>query len=210
MERKTGLEPATPTLARLCSTTELLPHLLNSDIIISQFCLLSSLIFFGSNRCKPWHFSDVRYCIISFTSCQQEIFIQSRCSFRCQHSRCATKSIIYDSAVFCKGIFEKIFGTVFRARFGRQPISRPCDRRRLRLQQKRRCEITIISFSRSICRGGLAALTGVTGKPYPSCLSCHSHPIRPFRAPSPRGEGCDTRIPSSKKRRRSRHESPES
>ena len=64
---------------------------------------------------------------------------------------------------------------------------------------KRRCEITIISFSRSICRGGLAALIGVTGKPYPSCLSCHSHPIRPFRAPSPRGEGCDTRIPSSKK-----------
>ena len=45
MERKTGLEPATPTLARLCSTTELLPHLINSDIIISQFCLLSSLIF---------------------------------------------------------------------------------------------------------------------------------------------------------------------
>ena len=44
---------------------------------------------------------------------------------------------------------------------------------------KRRCEITIISFSRSICREGLAALIGVTGKPYPSCLSCHSHPIRP-------------------------------
>ena len=67
--------------------------------------------------------------------------------------------------------------------------------------QKRRCEITIISFSRSICRGGLAvaALIGVTGKPYTSSLSCHSHPIRPFRAPSPRGEGCDTRIPSSKK-----------
>ena len=66
---------------------------------------------------------------------------------------------------------------------------------------KRRCEITIISFSRSICRGGLAvaALIGVTGKPYPSCLSCHSHPIRPCGAPSPRGEGCDTRIPSSKK-----------
>ena len=47
-------------------------------------------------------------------------------------------------------------------------------------QSKRRCEITIISLSRSICRGGLAALIGVTGKPYPSCLSCHSHPIRPF------------------------------
>ena len=64
---------------------------------------------------------------------------------------------------------------------------------------QRRCEITIISFSRSICLGGLAALIGVTGKPYPSYLSCHSHPIRPCGAPSPRGEGCDTRIPSSKK-----------
>ena len=64
---------------------------------------------------------------------------------------------------------------------------------------QRRCEITIISFSRSICRGELAALIGVTGKPYPSCLSYHSHPIRPCGAPSPRGEGCDTRILSSKK-----------
>ena len=54
---------------------------------------------------------------------------------------------------------------------------------------QRRCEITIISFSRSICRGGLAALIGVTGKPYPSYLSYHSHPIRPCGAPSPRGEG---------------------
>ena len=52
---------------------------------------------------------------------------------------------------------------------------------------KRRCEITIISFSRSICREELAALIGVTGKPYPRCLSCHSHPIRPCGAPSPRG-----------------------
>ena len=32
-----------------------------------------------------------------------------------------------------------------------------------------------------------------------SCLSYHSHPIRPYGAPSPRGEGCDARIPSSKK-----------
>ena len=54
---------------------------------------------------------------------------------------------------------------------------------------QRRCEITIISFSRSICLGGLAALIGVTGKPYPSCFSYHSHPIRPCGAPSPRGEG---------------------
>ena len=73
----------------------------------------------------------------------------------------------------------------------------------------RGCEITILSFSRSICRGGLAALIGVTEKPYPSCLSYHSHPIRPCGAPSPRGESCDTRIPSSKKRRRSRHLNPE-
>ena len=27
VERKTGFEPATPTLARWCSTTELLPHI---------------------------------------------------------------------------------------------------------------------------------------------------------------------------------------
>ena len=27
MERKTGFEPATPTLARWCSTTELFPHI---------------------------------------------------------------------------------------------------------------------------------------------------------------------------------------
>ncbi len=27
MERETGIEPAAPTLARLCSTTELLPHI---------------------------------------------------------------------------------------------------------------------------------------------------------------------------------------
>ena len=37
-----------------------------------------------------------------------------------------------------------------------------------------------------------------------SCLSYHSHPIRPYGPLSPKGEGCDTRLPSSKKRRRSR------
>ena len=67
------------------------------------------------------------------------------------------------------------------------------------LQAKRSCEITIISFSRSICRRGLAALIGVTGKPYPGCLSYHSHPICPCGAPSPRGEGYEMRIPSFKK-----------
>ena len=30
------------------------------------------------------------------------------------------------------------------------------------------------------------------------CLSYHSHPIRPCGTPSPKGEGYDTRIPSSK------------
>ena len=44
MERKTGLEPATPTLARLCSTTELLPHIV-TIIIISLLYHLSSLNF---------------------------------------------------------------------------------------------------------------------------------------------------------------------
>ena len=33
----------------------------------------------------------------------------------------------------------------------------------------------------------------------PIYLSCHVCPIRPCGAPSPRGEGCDARIPSSKK-----------
>ena len=42
-------------------------------------------------------------------------------------------------------------------------------------------------------------ILGVTGKPYLSCLSYHSHPIRPCGAPSPRVEGCDARLPSSKK-----------
>ena len=42
-------------------------------------------------------------------------------------------------------------------------------------------------------------ILGVTGNLYLNCLSYHSHPIHPCWAPSPRGEGCDTRIPSSKK-----------
>ena len=179
MERKTGLEPATPTLARLCSTTELLPHLLNSDIIISQFCLLSSLIF--SDRTDVSLGISATFDIVSyrllrvnrkFSFSQDVHFAVSTLAVR--------RKVLYTiPPYFARGFLKKIFGTVFRARFGRQPISRPCDRRRLRLQPKRRCEITIISFSRSICRGGLAALIGVPGKPYPSCLSCHSHPIRP-------------------------------
>ena len=36
-------------------------------------------------------------------------------------------------------------------------------------------------------------------EPYLIYLSYPSHPIRPCGAPSPRGEGCDARIPSSKK-----------
>ena len=64
---------------------------------------------------------------------------------------------------------------------------------------QRRCEITIISFSRSICRGGTCSSHRSDRETLSRYLSYHSHPIRPFRAPSPRGEGCDTRIPSSKK-----------
>ena len=44
---------------------------------------------------------------------------------------------------------------------------------------KRRCEITILSFSRSICRGGLAALTGVTGNLIPAVF----HAIVTLSAP---------------------------
>ena len=48
VERKTGLEPATPTLARLCSTTELLPHLCQQRyyyIITSLFVKLCRKTF---------------------------------------------------------------------------------------------------------------------------------------------------------------------
>ena len=41
-------------------------------------------------------------------------------------------------------------------------------------------------------------ILGVTGNLYLNCLSYHSHPIRPCETPSPTGEGCDTRLPSSK------------
>ena len=41
-------------------------------------------------------------------------------------------------------------------------------------------------------------ILGVTGNLYLNCLSYHSHPIRPCGTPSPTGEGCDTRLPSSK------------
>src|SRR4051812_9283690 len=41
MERKTGFEPATPTLARWCSTTELLPH-----YIEGYFAFAKSLCLF--------------------------------------------------------------------------------------------------------------------------------------------------------------------
>ena len=44
---------------------------------------------------------------------------------------------------------------------------------------KRRCEITIISFSHSICHGGLAALTGVTGNLIPAVF----HAIVTLSAP---------------------------
>ena len=48
------------------------------------------------------------------------------------------------------------------------------------INKKRRCEITIISFSRSICRGGLAALIGVTGNLIPAVF----HAIVTLSAPT--------------------------
>lgn len=35
MERETGVEPAAPTLARLCSTTELFPQMYIKGVILS-------------------------------------------------------------------------------------------------------------------------------------------------------------------------------
>ena len=44
----------------------------------------------------------------------------------------------------------------------------------------------------------LAAQMRLSSPYTPFCLSYHSHPICPCGAPSPRGEGYDARIPSSK------------
>ena len=107
-----------------------------------------------------------------------------------------TASIIFILHAPCQ---HQVMFSIFFRQICHAPMDRSAPNALPPQNDRRSCEITILSFSRSICRGELAALIGVTGKPYPSCLSCHSHPIRPFRAPSPRGEGCDTRIPSSKK-----------
>ena len=57
-------------------------------------------------------------------------------------------------------------------------------------QSKRRCEITIISFSRSICSGELAALIGVTGNLIPAVFHAIVTLSGSLRSPpSPRGEG---------------------
>ena len=50
MERKTGLEPATPTLARWCSTTELLPHA--SDNSVSPLPRLCQVIYLLSSAAQ--------------------------------------------------------------------------------------------------------------------------------------------------------------
>ena len=88
MERKTGLEPATPTLARLCSTTELLPHLFNSDIIISQFCLLSSFIFELNHFLKLDISATNDIVSYRFVCVNKNFFIQSRSVISCHHSLC--------------------------------------------------------------------------------------------------------------------------
>ena len=107
-----------------------------------------------------------------------------------------TASIIFILHAPCQ---HQVMFSIFFRQICLAPMDRSTPNALPPQNNRRSCEITILSFSRSICHGELAALIGVTGKPYPSCLSCHSHPIRPCGAPSPRGEGCDTRIPSSKK-----------
>ena len=64
MERKTGLEPATTTLARLCSTTELLPHLATRI----RFELTISAV--TGRHVRPLHHRAASYLIsISITPC---------------------------------------------------------------------------------------------------------------------------------------------
>ena len=52
LERETGFEPATSTLARLHSTTELLP--LNEEEVYRRSPFLSSVVF----RNEPFFFAD--------------------------------------------------------------------------------------------------------------------------------------------------------
>ena len=54
VERKTRLELATPTLARLCSTTELYPHIHNykNNFLILQEIKLKILKFFYLKKLK--------------------------------------------------------------------------------------------------------------------------------------------------------------
>ena len=55
VERKTGLEPATPTLARWCSTTELLPHMATRI----RFELTISAV--TGRHVRPLHHRAARY-----------------------------------------------------------------------------------------------------------------------------------------------------
>ena len=74
MERKTGLEPATPTLARLCSTTELLPHVLATILLYHRLLICQVLfenLFFIQCLTPQRH---VLYFITLWYVCQQEIF----------------------------------------------------------------------------------------------------------------------------------------
>ena len=69
MERKTGLEPATPTLARLCSTTELLPHLLATMLFYHCFRRLSShFLKFYFSVIWPSTSRPILYHIVTFLS----------------------------------------------------------------------------------------------------------------------------------------------
>ena len=87
-----------------------------------------------------------------------------------------TASIIFILHAPCQ---HQVMFSIFFRQICLAPMDRSAPNALPPQNNRRSCEITILSFSRSICRGELAALIGVTGKPYPSCLSCHSHPIRP-------------------------------
>ena len=77
MERKTGFKPATPTLARWCSTTELLPHVISIKLSFEWWRMT------GSNRrpsaCKADALPaelilHVRYYYLIFLLINQSLF----------------------------------------------------------------------------------------------------------------------------------------
>ena len=76
------------------------------------------------------------------------------------------------------------------------------ERRKKRRQSRYHISLPRMGKGDRVSDGQGAFVSSTNAPLFPcttSCLSYHSHPIRPCGAPSPTGEGCDTRIPSSKK-----------